>query len=104
MECDTENGFTPPKNAATARWLGSAPQHRFAICGVIGVRHIRFHIGLINADQIVYLVETDEHLLIFDDHGTEIMTYRRPKLGTKYVSSGRPKGRRPKTTPPSPMS
>jgi putative transposase len=70
---------------------------RVAGNGVIRVRHIRFHIGRILADQIVYLVETDDNLLIFNDQGTEIMTHRWPKPGTKYVSSCRPKGRRPKT-------
>jgi hypothetical protein len=60
-------------------------------------RQTRFHITRDLADQTVYLLETNDHLLVFDDQGTEIMKHRWPKPGTKYVSSGRPRGRRPKT-------
>lgn len=31
------------------------------------------------------LLETDDHLLIFDDEGIEIMKHRRLKPGTEYV-------------------
>jgi hypothetical protein len=49
------------------------------------------------AGQTVLLVETEDHLLVFDDRGTEIMRHSWPKPGTAYVSSGRPRGRHPKT-------
>ena len=70
---------------------------RIAANGIVQVRRTRFHVTRLLAGQTVYLVETDEHLLVFDDRGTEIMQHRWPKPGTTYVSSGRPRGRRPRT-------
>jgi hypothetical protein len=49
------------------------------------------------AGETVYLIETSDYLLIFDDRGTQIMQHRWPKPCVKYVSSGRPRGRLPKT-------
>lgn len=43
------------------------------------------------------LVETDDHLLVFDDRGTQITQHAWPKPGTADVSSGRPRGRQPRT-------
>lgn len=70
---------------------------RVARNGIVQVRQTRFHVTRLMAGRIVYLVETDQHLLIFDDQGTELMKHRWPRPGTKYVSSGRPRGRLPKT-------
>ena len=70
---------------------------RVAVNGIVQVRQTRFHVTRLLAGQTVYLLETDDHLLIFNDRGTEIMKHRWPKPGTKYVGSGRPRGRRPKT-------
>lgn len=56
------------------------------------VRQTRFHVTQLMASRIVYLVETDQHLLILDDQGTELMKHRWPGPA-KYVSSGRPRGR-----------
>jgi len=70
---------------------------RVAINGIVQVRRTRFHVTRLMAGQILYLIETDQHLLIFDDQGTEIMRHRWPKPGTKYVRSGRPRGRQPRT-------
>lgn len=70
---------------------------RVARNGAVQVRQTRFHVTRLMAGRNVYLIETDQHLLIFDDQGTEIMKHRWPRPGTKYVSSGRPRGRQPKT-------
>jgi putative transposase len=70
---------------------------RVARNGIVQVRQTRFHVTRLMAGRIVYLVETAQHLLIFDDQGTELMKHRWPRPGTKYVSSGRPRGRQPKT-------
>jgi hypothetical protein len=63
----------------------------------VQVRQTRFHVTRLLAGRSVYLVETDDHLLVFDDQGTELMKHRWPKPGIKYVGSGRPRGRQPKT-------
>jgi len=70
---------------------------RVARNGIVQVRSTRFHVTRLLAGQTVYLIETNEHLLVFNDRGTEIMQHRWPKPGTAYVSSGRPRGRHPKT-------
>ena len=41
-----------------------------------------FYVTRLLAGQTVYLLETDDHLLIFNDRGTEIMKHRWPKPGT----------------------
>jgi len=70
---------------------------RVARNGIVQVRSTRFHVTRLLAGQTVYLIETNEHLLVFNDRGTEIMQHHWPKPGTAYVSSGRPRGRHPKT-------
>ena len=70
---------------------------RVARNGIVQVRSTRFHVTRLLAGQTVYLIETNGHLLVFNDRGTEIMQHRWPKPGTAYVSSGRPRGRHPKT-------
>ena len=70
---------------------------RVARNGIVQVRQTRFHVTRLLAHQIVFLVETEQHLLVFDDQGTELMKYRWPRPGIKYVGSGRPRGRQPRT-------
>ena len=72
-------------------------QTRVARNGIVQVRQTRFHVTRRMAGETVYLIETADHLLIFDHQGTQIMQHRWPKPGVKYVSSGRPRGRLPKT-------
>ncbi|TFC27071.1 transposase [Cryobacterium sp. MDB1-18-2] len=89
----------PPRPRNQQRPVGWDGIRRTTVArnGIVQVRQTRFHISRALAGQTVYLVETTDHLLVFDDDGTEIMEHRWPKPGTKYVSSGRPRGRRPKT-------
>jgi hypothetical protein len=56
---------------------------RSSLAAIVQVRQTRFHRTRLLAGQSVYLVETDQHLLVFDNHGTEPMKYRwpRPALG-----------------------
>ena len=70
---------------------------RVSTNGMVQVRQTRFHVTRLMAGQTVYLVETDQNLLIFDHQGTEIMKHRWPRPGVKYVGSGRPRGRQPRT-------
>ena len=65
--------------------------------GIIQVRQTRFHVTRLLAGRSVYLVEIDQYLLVFDDQGTELMRSRWPRSGIKYVGSGRPRGRQPRT-------
>ena len=89
----------PPRPRNRMRPVGwdDVRSTRVAANGIVQVRQTRFHVTRLLAGQTVYLLETDDHLLIFNDRGTEIMKHRWPKPGTKYVGSGRPRGRRPKT-------
>lgn len=64
---------------------------------IVQVRLTRFHIIRALAGQTVYLVETTDYLLIFDHQGTQLMQPRWPRPGVRYVGSGRPRGRRPKS-------
>ena len=55
--------------------------------GIVQVRQTRFYVTRLLAGQSVYLVETDLHLLVFDDQGTELMKYGWTKPEIKYVGS-----------------
>jgi hypothetical protein len=88
----------PPRPRNQQRPVGwdGIRRTRVARNGIVQVRLTRFHVTRALAGQTVYLVETDDYLLVFDDQGTQIMQHRWPKPGVKYVGSGRPRGRRPK--------
>lgn len=89
---DTE-GSTPAAKPTAACWLGRHSQHPS--------RRQRHSPGAPNpvpchsvlAGQTVYFLETNDHPLIFNERGTEIMKYRWPGPGTKYVGSGKSRGR-----------
>jgi hypothetical protein len=89
----------PPRPRRQQRPVGwdGIRRTRVARNGIVQVRQTRFHVTRRMAGEIVYLIETPDHLLIFDHQGTQIMQHRWPKPGVKYVSSGRPRGRQPKT-------
>lgn len=85
----------PPRPRNQQRPVGWDGIRRTTVAanGIVQVRQTRFHVTRLLAGQSVYLVETDQHLLVFDDQGTELMKYRWPRPGIKYVGSGRPRGR-----------
>jgi putative transposase len=62
------------------------------------VRSIRFHVSRTLTGMIVFLVEADEALLVFDDQGTLLIEHPWPAPGTKYVGSGKKRGRGPSFT------
>jgi hypothetical protein len=86
----------PRRRQHPVGWDGIRQTH-VARNGIVQVRQTRFHVTPALAGRTVFLVETDDHLLIFDGQGTQLMQHRWPKPGVKYVGSGRPRGRRPKT-------
>lgn len=86
----------PRKQQRPVGWDGIR-QTRVARNGIVQVRQTRFHVTRALAGHTVFLIETADHLLVFDDQGTQLMQHHWPKPGVKYVSSGRPRGRQPKT-------
>jgi putative transposase len=66
--------------------------------GTVVVRSIRFHVSRTLTGMIVFLVEADEALLVFDDQGTVLIEHPWPAPGTKYVGSGKKRGRGPSFT------
>jgi putative transposase len=64
--------------------------------GTVVVRQIRFHVSRTLTGNLVYLVEADTALMVFDDQGTLIIEHAWPAPGTKYVGSGKKRGRGPR--------
>jgi transposase InsO family protein len=64
--------------------------------GTVVARQIRFHVSRTLTGNLVYLVETDTALMVFDDQGTLIIEHAWPAPGTKYVGSGKKRGRGPR--------
>jgi putative transposase len=65
--------------------------------GTVMVRHIRFHVSRTLAGATAYILEEEKTLLVFDHQGTLIIEHSWPEPGTKYVGSGRSRGRPRKT-------
>jgi putative transposase len=80
----TPKAEPPRPKGDLIRPVGSAGVRitRVARNGIVQVRSTRFHVTRLLAGQTVYLIETNEHLLVFNDRGTEIMQHRSPKPGT----------------------
>lgn len=64
--------------------------------GTVVVRQIRFHVSRTLTGNLVYLVEADTALMVFDDQGTLLIEHPWPAPGTKYVGSGKKRGRGPR--------
>lgn len=62
--------------------------------GTVYARGAKFQVSRTLAGAIVYRVEEDDRLLIFDADGTLLAEYSWPAPGTKYVGSGNPRGPR----------
>lgn len=56
------------------------------------------------AGQTVYIIPAPDNVAFTDTTGTVIIEHAWPAPGVKYVGNGKPRGRRPKTLWPSPMS
>ncbi|MBC7592364.1 MAG: transposase family protein [Kineosporiaceae bacterium] len=68
----------PPRPRNTQRPVGwdGIRQTRVALNGIVQVRQTRFHVTRKMAGQTVFLIEADQHLLVFDDRGTEAPRHR----------------------------
>ena len=64
--------------------------------GTVFIRQTRFHVSRTLAGTIAYLVEEDAALLVFDHQGTLLIEHSWPAPGTKYVGSGKSRGRPPR--------
>jgi len=64
--------------------------------GTVVARQIRFHVSRTLTGNLVYLVETDTALMVSDHQGTLIIEHAWPAPGTKYVGSGKKRGRGPR--------
>ena len=62
--------------------------------GTVFARRALFQTSRTLAGAIAYLVEEEHALMVFDYQGTLIIEHPWPKPGTRYVGSGRPRGRR----------
>ena len=62
--------------------------------GTVFMRGTRFHVSRTLFGTLVYLVEAEASLMVFDDQGTLLIEHPWPEPGTKYVGSGRPRGPR----------
>ena len=72
--------------------------------GTAYARGICFQTSRDHVGQHVFVVYEPEGVMIFDDRGTLIVEHPWPAPGIRYVGNGKPRGRRPKTLPLSPMS
>jgi hypothetical protein len=60
--------------------------------GTVFRRGTLFHVDRSRSGALVFLVETEAALLVFDDQGTLLIEHAWPVPGTRYVGSGRPRG------------
>ena len=100
-------GPPPPRTPVPFRTDGGDDRVRVvkvAGNGTAYARGICFQTSRDYVGQRVYVVYETDGVMFFDDQGTLIAEYPWPAPGTRYVGSGKPRGRRPKTLPPSPMS
>ena len=74
--------------------------------GSVEFHGIRFGIGRDYSKKRIAIMDTGPTVMFFDLGGTLIIEQPWPSPGVKYVSNGRPRGRRPNPKPeePSPMS
>jgi transposase InsO family protein len=72
--------------------------------GSIKARGVVFNISYLLRKQDVVVIYETAGILVFDDRGTLIAEHAWPPPGVKYVGNGNPRGPRPRTIPPSPMS
>lgn len=93
---------TDPPRPVTPQTPPPAPSEEIRVklvgnTGAVEFRGIRFGIGRAFAEHRVCVMDAGNTVMVFDLHGTLIIEHPWPKPGTKYVSSGRPRGRARKT-------
>ena len=72
--------------------------------GDISIHSITFQLGHIYAGTQVHAIWDPAGIMIFDEHGTQIIEHPWPPKGTRYVGNNKPHGFTPKTLSPSPKS
>lgn len=72
--------------------------------GTIGVDSVTYMVDAHRAFQQVLVVSDGNKIIVTDVLGEILAEHNRPAPGINYVGNGRPRGRRPKTTEPSPKS
>ena len=72
--------------------------------GAIRLRKVTYMVDGQRAGEEVLVVQDGDKILVTDLQGTILIEHTRPAPGIRYVGNGRPRGRRPKTLEPSPMS
>ncbi|UIP59540.1 integrase core domain-containing protein [Agromyces marinus] len=72
--------------------------------GSIRLHKVTYMIDGQRAGDDVIVIEDGDAILVADIDGTILIEHTRPAPGVKYVGNGRPRGRRPKSVPVSPMS
>ena len=72
--------------------------------GSIRLRKVAYMVDGQRAGENVIIVVDGTQILIADLGGTILIEHTRAAPGVTYVGNGRPRGRRRRTTEPSPMS
>ena len=72
--------------------------------GAIRLRKVTYMVDGQRAGEEVLVIQNGDKILVTDLQGTILIEHTRPAPGINYVGNGRPRGRRPKTLEPSPMS
>lgn len=72
--------------------------------GAIRLRKVTYMVDGQRAGEEVLVVQDGDKILVTDLQATVLIEHTRPAPGISYVGNGRPRGRRPKTLEPSPMS
>ncbi len=69
--------------------------------GSIRLRGVTYMVDGQHAGEDVYVIEDTSTILVTDLDGTVLIEHTRPTPGIYYVGNGRPRGRRPRTSPKS---
>ena len=72
--------------------------------GTVTVDYVSYKVDVHRAFEHVLVVTVGDAIIITDLHGEVLAEHTKPAPGITYVGNGRPRGGRPKTTEPSPMS
>ncbi|WP_425590828.1 integrase core domain-containing protein [Mycobacterium sp. AMU20-3851] len=72
--------------------------------GSIGLDSVTYRVDAQRAFQQVLVVSVDDKIIVADLDGEILIEHTKPAPGVKYVGNGQPRGPRPKTRQPSPMS
>lgn len=89
----------PPRPAPPATIPDGTRVMRLRPNGSIRLRRVTYMVDGQRAGEVVYVVEDAVTILVTDLDGTVLIEHTRPAPGIHYVGNGRPRGRRPRTSP-----